>query len=177
MEGPRDPRIEAIVAQYGRLIRHIVHRVGGPSVALVRDDIEQEVIVALWRRLASEQPVEHPASYIYKAAVRETLRAVRRQLASRVEHIDDAAAGARAPASSDPHLALQGRRDGERIRKALSRLAADRRRAVQAHLAGHDVQEVMEMFGWTYQKARNLIARGIADLRQALKEEGLDGGV
>jgi RNA polymerase sigma factor (sigma-70 family) len=177
MGGPRDPRIEAIVAQYGRLIRHIVHRVGGPSVALVRDDIEQEVIVALWRRLESEQPVEHHASYIYKAAVRETLRTVRRQIASRTQPLDDEAAGARAPVSADPHVALQNRRDGERIRRALSRLAADRRRAVQAHLAGYDVQEVMEMFGWTYQKARNLIARGIADLRQALKDEGLDGGV
>ncbi len=177
MGGPRDPRIEAIVAQYGRLNRHIVHRVGGPPVALVRDDIEQEVIVAIWRRLEGEQPVEHPASYIYKAAVRETLRAVRRQLASRAEPLDDKAAGARAPASADPHAALESRREGERIRHALSRLAVDRRRAVQAHLAGYDVQEVMEMFGWSYQKARNLIARGIADLRQALKDEGLDGGV
>jgi RNA polymerase sigma factor (sigma-70 family) len=177
MRGCPDPRIEAIVAQYGRLIRHIVHRVGGPSVALVRDDIEQDVIVALWRRLEGEQPVQHPASYIYKAAVRETLRAVHRQLASRMQPLDDEAAGARAPVSADPLVTLQGRRDGALIRKALSRLAADRRRAVQAHLAGYDVQEVMEMFGWTYQKARNLIARGIADLRQALKDEGLDGRV
>jgi hypothetical protein len=31
------------------------------------------------------------------------------------------------------------------------------------------------MYGWTYQKARNLIARGMADVREALARRGVRG--
>jgi hypothetical protein len=33
------------------------------------------------------------------------------------------------------------------------------------------VDEIMDLFGWSYQKARNLIARGKTDLRAILQEE------
>jgi hypothetical protein len=35
------------------------------------------------------------------------------------------------------------------------------------------VDEIMARHGWSYQKARNLIARGMADLRRILMENGL----
>jgi hypothetical protein len=31
----------------------------------------------------------------------------------------------------------------------------------------------MARYGWSYQKARNLVARGMADLRRILQENGL----
>ena len=46
---------------------------------------------------------------------------------------------------------------------------------MRAHLAGFDVREVMSMNGWPYQKARNLIARGMSELRAALQERGIRG--
>jgi DNA-directed RNA polymerase specialized sigma24 family protein len=53
------------------------------------------------------------------------------------------------------------------------RCAPDRARAVKAHLAGFSVEEIMALCGWPYQRARNLIARGMADLRLALRERGM----
>ncbi|HET9317017.1 MAG TPA: hypothetical protein VFQ51_15605, partial [Vicinamibacteria bacterium] len=44
----------------------------------------------------------------------------------------------------------------------------ERQAAVRAHLEGFQFQEVMLMHGWSYQKARNLVARGMADLRAGL---------
>ena len=44
---------------------------------------------------------------------------------------------------------------------------------MRAHLMGFEVVEAMRMYGWPYQKARNLIARGIADLRASLRDKGL----
>ena len=82
----------------------------------------------------------------------------------------------------------EGRQDGEPLSVAggeggkaalvesrVSALAVDRQRAVRAHLAGFDVREIMRMHGWPYQKARNLIARGMAELRAALHERGIHG--
>jgi hypothetical protein len=31
------------------------------------------------------------------------------------------------------------------------------------------------MYGWSYERARNLSTRGMADLRKALRERGIDG--
>jgi DNA-directed RNA polymerase specialized sigma24 family protein len=45
---------------------------------------------------------------------------------------------------------------------------------VRAHLAGFQFQEIMIRFGWSYQRARNLISRGMADLRKALDRKDLD---
>jgi hypothetical protein len=33
----------------------------------------------------------------------------------------------------------------------------------------------MAMHGWPYQKARNLVARGMAELREALLQKGVRG--
>ena len=52
-------------------------------------------------------------------------------------------------------------------------MAPDRARAVRGHLAGFNVEELMTLYGWTYQRARNLIARGMADLRTELRAKGL----
>jgi len=64
---------------------------------------------------------------------------------------------------------------GAHVMDSLKTLSGDRRRAVQAHLAGFSVREIMEMFDWTYNRARNLIARGMVDLRRGLRMRGIDG--
>ena len=56
---------------------------------------------------------------------------------------------------------------------ALELLAPDRARAVRGHLAGLDAHELMQLYGWSYQRTRNLVARGMADLRDALRARGV----
>ena len=46
---------------------------------------------------------------------------------------------------------------------------------MRAHLAGFGVQEIMEMHAWAVEKARNLISRGMQDLRTALRRRGIHG--
>src|SRR5262245_33464371 len=76
-----DQAVEEIVRKYGRLIRHAIRQAGGREAALLTEDIEQAVIVSLWKQVAREQTIDHPASYIYRAAIRETVRTVRRERA------------------------------------------------------------------------------------------------
>jgi DNA-directed RNA polymerase specialized sigma24 family protein len=68
---------------------------------------------------------------------------------------------------------MRRREQREALRASLEALAPDRARAVKAHLAGFSVEEIMALCGWPYQRARNLIARGMADLRGALRERGM----
>ena len=64
-------------------------------VCRMSSDIEQLVHIALWQQLRREQPIEYPASYVYKAAVREAVRAVRRYRARAEEPLESAPPPAR----------------------------------------------------------------------------------
>jgi DNA-directed RNA polymerase specialized sigma24 family protein len=100
--------------------------------------------------------------------VRETVRALRREQARGevpIEHADAEAVADQA----DSHAALESRELGAAIEACVAALAEDRARAVRGHLAGFDVAELMALYGWTYQRARNLVARGMSDLRLALR--------
>lgn len=168
---PADARLEALLAAYGHLIATAIRRVGGPGVGADHDDIAQAVRVALWRRLANEQAIDHPASYVYKAAVRETVRTIARLRARQAVAIEELTAEPPA-ATIDAERHVEAGEQREALSRALRHLTPDRARAVRAHLAGLTVDELMHLRGWTYQRARNLIARGMADLRAQLRERG-----
>ena len=72
---------------------------------------------------------------------------------------------------ANPERQVQTAELSKQLRRVASNLDENRRRAVVAHLAGFSVREVMERYGWTYSRARNLIARGMGDFRRALKED------
>jgi RNA polymerase sigma factor (sigma-70 family) len=168
-------RLEELVRQYGRLIQTVVARVGGRGAALVGQDIEQAVVMGLWQQLKREQTIQHPASYVYRAAVRETIRTLQRERAQKARSEEGSDPDGAPSPQGDPFAALRAKEQGEAIEGSLEQLAPDRRRAARAHLAGFEVAEIMDMYGWTYQKARNLIARGMADLREALRSRGIHG--
>jgi len=170
--GSADANLTALVHDYGRLIAQAIRRVVGnagmPDVA----DIEQLVHVALWQQLRREQHIEYPASYVYKAAVREAVRAVRRYRARAEEPLESAPLQVAGPTTRADRL-TDARRVQDALAEALQAMAPDRARAVRGHLAGFNVEELMKLYGWTYQRARNLIARGMADLRTELRARGL----
>jgi RNA polymerase sigma factor (sigma-70 family) len=167
----REGRFEGMVRQYGRLISAVVARVGGQATSLFREDIEQQVLIELWRQVDREQTIDHPSSYLYKAAVRETVRVLRRELSR--EAVRD---GVQEPRGGEsPYQSLAGKEQAALVEECVASLASERQRAVRAHLSGFDVQEIMAMHGWPYQKARNLVARGMAELRQALLQRGVRG--
>ncbi len=164
-------RFEALVARYAHLIRSAVARVAGPKAPMVGEDVEQEILLALWKALGGERTPDHPASYIYRTAVRETVRILERLRRERT--VDLEAVNGLAHGTPGPEVRAASRELGREVVRAIGKLAPDRARAVRAHLAGYDVREVMEVFGWSYNRARNLISRGMADLRRELRRRGL----
>jgi len=169
-----DARFEALARQYSRLIAAAVARVTRGAPAVSREDVQQAVLVSLLKRLRREQGMEMSPSYVYRASIREAVRALRAAVSRAEEPLveDRLAAG---PPGGGPFAAMVGRERREQIDAALQALAPERRRAVTAHLSGFAVDEIMKLHGWTYQRARNLIARGIADLRGALRARGIHG--
>lgn len=160
-------RFAALIEGYGRLVAQAVRQVAGREAANDLPDIQQEVMLALWRRLGGEQDIEHPASYLYTAAIREAVRAVQRVRRRAESPLDATPAEPQVDAAAEGAV-VQGERRAI-LERALATLAPDRARAVRAHLAGLSVDETMHLYGWTYQRTRNLLARGVSDLKVLLR--------
>jgi DNA-directed RNA polymerase specialized sigma24 family protein len=163
-----------MVRQYSRLIRAAIGRTGGKEVADLGSEIEQRVLTDLWRQVAGEQVIHHPSSYIYRAAVRETVRVLRREKRHEIKTAAAAVEGVLSRSGVGPERAMQSKQVGKAVDDVLSELTEDRARAVRAHLAGFKVKEIMDMYQWSYQRARNLVARGMSDLRRGLRRRGID---
>jgi RNA polymerase sigma factor (sigma-70 family) len=167
-----EEKYEALIARYARLIRSVVRRVGGAAGPDVGEEIEQRIRTELWKRCRCENPIEHPDTYVYRAAVRETVRVLRQEAARSGEPL------MREPPAlenDDPHRRLEVKELQSALLEVIERLSPERARAVRLHLAGFTVQEVMALCGWPYHKARNLIARGLAEVRERLRQRGIDG--
>ena len=168
-----DAQLTALIEAYASLIRRAVRRVSGLRATDIQDDVHQNVVLALWQQLERGQTIERPASYIFRAAIRETVRLMRRDHGHASAALEDGERVAETAASSDPHRHLEDKERQQALMDCLETLEARRQLAVRAHLSGFTVTEIMEMFDWSYQRARHLIARGMADLRRALRERGI----
>jgi RNA polymerase sigma-70 factor (ECF subfamily) len=170
-------RFAELLGQYDRLIRGIVGRVGRRlgytrDTFLTREDIEQEVRLDLWKQVARGQQIDYPATYIYKATLRETLRALRRNSTRETVSLDSSGVADTLLDAVDPFHALAAKEQFREIIIGVRCLAPDRQSAVRAHLTGFAFNEIMSLYGWSYQRTRNLISRGMADLRKSLNDNG-----
>lgn len=169
---PAARRLEELIEEYGHVIRGAVRKAGGTRLGPLGHDVEdvvQSVLLEVWKQVRRQQEIQHPSSYLYRAAVRETVRLMER-VRNRKE--DPLGSGIRAvPAGVGKHGTIELK---EAIDSGLGSLRPDRRKAVERHLAGYRVAEIMQRYDWSYSRARNLIARGMADLRDRLRTLGVE---
>lgn len=154
----------------------MVRAVGGRH-ALGADEIDallQEVRIRIWRAHPQREEIERlPTSYVYRtamAAAVDLLRQRRRHV-ERAEPLDDATsmAAGRAAAADTAVLAADL---GAAIDRALATMVESRRVVVRMHLAGYPREEMVALLGWPDGKVRNLLYRGLDDLRERLVRAG-----
>lgn len=172
--------LETVVGRLARMVRAVGRRHGLADADV--DELEQEVRIRLWRaRAGSENLATAPTSYVYRTAMTAALDVVRRRRARREESLDDepgegaspASAAAAAAAPDDPAAALERSELEERIWAAVEDIPATRRAPVRMYLAGYGREEIAETMGWSEAKTRNLLYRGLADLRERLTALGI----
>lgn len=79
-------------------------------------------------------------------------------------------------ASEDPAGRLEGSEMSAHISRAVGSLAEGRGAVVRMYLAGYGRLEIADLLGWTEAKTRNLLYRGLADLRIKLTALGIGLG-
>ncbi len=181
MHGPVDdfdtlsPALESVIGRFRTLVRSVGarHRLAADDL----DEVVQEVRIRLWRAFPdSEQIARLGASYVYRTATSAALDMIRRRRARGADITDrvDERVDIMATALRGPQAQLESDEAVGDIFASVEALLPPRRAVVRMFLNGYDREEIAETLGWSEAKTRNLLYRGLADLRERLRERGID---
>lgn len=142
------------------------------------DEVTQEVRIRLWRALGSPERINAVStSYVYQTAMSAVCDLLRRRRADRTTSLEDAMPAQVTSDGATPQQKLERRELGERIGLALGRLGTAQRPVVRMYLAGYAQGEIEALLGWTEARTRNVLYRGLGQLRNLLRREGITPGV
>jgi RNA polymerase sigma factor (sigma-70 family) len=169
--------LERVLGNFAGVLRRVCWRYqfSGPEV----DELLQEVRIRLWHaHRAQERPDEYitgiPASYLHRTALSAAVDLVRRRRARRADQMvsieDEPSDRLEAPG---PDRDLDAAELGEQVERAVQAIPASRRPVVRMHLLGHSREEIARLLGWSEAKTRNLLYRGLADVRERLLAQGV----
>jgi RNA polymerase sigma factor (sigma-70 family) len=170
--------LDAALTGFTEMIRRVAwrHRLSDADV----DEVLQEVRIRIWKASggaegASEQVVQSPTSYVYRTAVSAAIDLIRKQRTER-ERSTISLDGEDAPvleAAPTAQAAMEGSELAEQVARAIDEIPESRRPVVRMYLAGHSREDIAGLMGWTEAKTRNLLYRGLDDLRRRLAAMGI----
>jgi RNA polymerase sigma factor (sigma-70 family) len=163
-------QIEAVIATHSPRLRAAAHKYGVDAADV--DLVLQETRLRIWKLAErGEAPADLRPGLIYRIATGAAIDLVRRRDARReVSDVAAAAVAARDGSALD-RVALRAA-----LRSCLAKLAQSRRAVVAMHLRGSPREEIAALLRWSDAKTRNLLYRGLDDLRLCLRRAGFEGG-
>ncbi len=160
-------RIDALLKDLCKPLRSLVRSRVSPSLGLDADDIEQEVRLKLWRVLERENTIAHPPSYLHRAVMSVIVDHIRK-LRHAPQPLPD---GYSVPDNADTQT--RSAELGAHIAGALAQLPERRQRPVALHLQGFDLAQIAVMEGLSEATVRNLVYRGLDELKASLMRCGV----
>jgi RNA polymerase sigma factor (sigma-70 family) len=167
--------LESLVERLGRMVRRV-----GFDHGLTESDVDelvQEVRIRIWR--ARPDAIEQlNATYVHRTAVSASLDIIRRRRSgsSFLESVPSENVALTSDAAPDPQRSLEAAELEQRVAAAVDSLSASRRPVVRMYLQGYSREEISDLLGWSEGKTRNLLYRGLADLRDRLAGAGVGPG-
>jgi RNA polymerase sigma factor (sigma-70 family) len=164
--------LESLITRFGRLLRQVARHRGLTDAEAA--ELCQDVRIRLWHALTNGQRIAGvPASYVHRVAMSAALDMIRRRRARREEPLEDPCfTGERAlpgiAVLPTFETAVEQEEFSDLVAGLVDGLAEPRDVAVRMYLAGHNHRAIARLRGWTEAKARNLLYRGLADLRMKL---------
>ena len=167
-------KFEEIINKFARFIEANIQKFDPQKSGIDPDDLSQEIKIKLWKVLQDEKNIHNYSSYIRKivdSTVIDQLRRFRRQAGiikvEKRKQISDH--------KSQYTMSSTSERDhSEIIGKAIESLMESRRRPVRLFLLNMTLEEISIYLNWSRDKTRNLLYRGLADLKRILKEQGIE---
>lgn len=173
-------KFDEIFARHRPMLRAALRSLPRAPGPVDYDDIEQEVALRLWRAFEEGREIREMAAYLrtlVRSAVFDALR--RARVRNETSHDPLEPGGQEKGAPREPraiHPSPESDASAQQLSQALAQclegLNTSRRTAVKLHIQGFPNREISRLTGWSEGKTRNLTSRGLADLRQRLRERG-----
>lgn len=174
MNKDRSDELKILLDQYSRFIERQIQKFNPQKNGIDPDDVFQEVKIKLWNVLNDEKKIYSYSSYIKKivnSCVIDQIRKSRRE--------DGVISNEKRKKISDIRSNYKKHNSGEddlkhMVGEAVESLKDSRRRVVRLFLLNMTLEEISILLNWSEAKTRNLLYRGLNDLKRRLKEKGLE---
>ncbi|MEO6066172.1 MAG: sigma-70 family RNA polymerase sigma factor [Lysobacterales bacterium] len=172
-----DDALEVLLRRHTIRLRSAIEHHCRRSATLDADDIAQEVRIRLWRALQRDRNAVFSASYLQRTVLSVVVDAVRRT-PPKAESVDDFDSSGHAAwpdglvSREGPEIDAQSDAVTRALNAALAELPRQRRLAVAFTLQGFAAKECGELMGISSEAARKLAERGLALVRENLRQRG-----
>lgn len=171
-------RIERRLEDFSGLIRVAIRRTSTRISQEDIDDIEQEVKLKIWKELLkSEKKIYDLNSYVCRVAYTTTCSIMKNSSMQKKifytqdEEVIKVSEQKNSWKTHTPDYHLEKKEMLKSIRKSVDSLIDSRKQVVKLYLLGRNTNEIAEYFGWSEGKSRNLLYRGLTDLKKILREK------
>ena len=170
----KENELQDILDRFSGLIRIHIIRFNPQRFGLDPDDISQEIRIRIWRLIQHEKNIKNYPSYIKKivnSAVIDLLRKQKRDegILAKEKQMRVSETKKNYPAALSPEEAFR-----DTVAQAVESLIESRRKVVRLHLLDMTIEEISTFYNWSSNKTRNLLYRGLSDLKKILKVKGIE---
>ncbi len=170
----KSKELEAILNRFTLFIKAQIQKFDLQKNGIDPDDIAQEVRIKIWKILEDEKKIMNYASYIKRiidSSVIDKIRKLKREEGilnhEKQKLVSEHHNHYRTEIILDKNLK-------KIIAQSVDSLLESRRKVVKLFLLNMTIEEIAIFFKWSKDKTRNLLYRGLADLKDILKEKGID---
>jgi RNA polymerase sigma-70 factor (ECF subfamily) len=174
MEKDKSQKFDRLVEKYSLFIASQIQKFNPQKNGIDPDDVFQEVKIKLWNVLNDEKIIYSYSSYIKKivnSCVIDQIRKSRREEGvisnEKRKKISDRRSYYKKHNSNENELKNM-------VGETVESLMESRRRVVRLFLLNLTLEEIAIFLNWSEAKTRNLLYRGLDDLKKLLKEKGLE---
>ena len=169
----KEEEFNDILNGYDRLINSQIHNYNLYKYGMDPEDVIQEVKIRIWKIICAEKVIHRHGPYIKKivyTAIMDQFRKNQREEEllrhEKLKHLSE----------------MKSLYDGEAIRKramseglkyAVDRLIKSRRQVVKLYLLNLNIREIASYLNMSQDKTRNLLYRGLADIRKYFQNIGI----
>jgi len=165
---------EKIINEFIRYIKINIQRFNPQEDGIDPEDICQDVKIKIWKLIKDEKKINYFSSYLKKiinTTVIDQIRKLKKQESIIIQEKRNLIAQHkdyyRQNKVNYSHLNIS-------IDNALESLIESRKKVVKLFLLNMSIDEISIFLHWSKDKTRNLLYRGLADLKAYLKEEGIE---
>lgn len=169
----REEEFNDILNGYDRLISSLIHNYNLPKYGLDPEDIVQEVKIRIWKLICTDRVIHKHGPYIKKIVYTTIIDQFRKnqreeELLRHEKHKHISETKSYYDAEVIRKSALS-----EALRHAVERLITSRRQVVKLYLLNLNIREIASYLNMSQDKIRNLLYRGLADIRKYLQTAGI----